>query len=108
MEGRRKNGKQLEIIEFDGLQVGTKVKVVTAQKNQSDFGHLYKINYLDDEAFDRGMWLQMCTNLCFYHFYHNRTGNQWRIQDFTEEGAPTPEGGLTYYFTNFFPKTAWK
>ena len=55
MEGRGKNGKQLEIIEFDGPQKGTKAKVETAQKNLSDFGHLDKINYLDGEAFDRGM-----------------------------------------------------
>ena len=33
---------------------------------------------------------------------------QWRIQDFPEEGAPTPHGGTpTYDFAKKFPKTAW-
>ena len=30
---------------------------------------------------------------------------QWRIQDFPEEGAPTPRGGApTYDFAKFSPK----
>ena len=30
---------------------------------------------------------------------------QWRIQDFPEEGAPTPQGGApTYEFVEFSPK----
>ena len=34
---------------------------------------------------------------------------QWWIQDFQEEGAPTPKvGAPTYYFDQFSPKTAWK
>ena len=27
--------------------------------------------------------------------------SQWRVQDFPEEGAPTPRGGPTYDFDNF-------
>ena len=34
---------------------------------------------------------------------------QWRIQDFPEEGAPTPNmGAPTYYLVKNFLKTAWK
>ena len=34
---------------------------------------------------------------------------QWRIQDFPEEGAPTPKvGAPTYYLVKNFPKTTWK
>ena len=34
---------------------------------------------------------------------------QWRIQDFREEGVPIPKvGAPTYYFDQFFLKTAWK
>ena len=35
---------------------------------------------------------------------------QWRIQDFPEEGAPTPRGGANIRFCQIFPKTAlnWK
>ena len=29
---------------------------------------------------------------------------QWRIQNFPEEGAPTPRGAPTYDFVNFFRK----
>ena len=29
---------------------------------------------------------------------------QWRIQDFPEEGAPTPRGAPTYNFTKFSQK----
>ena len=32
---------------------------------------------------------------------------QWRIQDFPEEGAPTPQGGANIRFCQIFPKTAW-
>ena len=32
--------------------------------------------------------------------------NQWRIQDFPEEGAPTPKSAIILPF--FLPKTAWK
>ena len=32
---------------------------------------------------------------------------QWRIQDFPEEGAPTPQGGANIRICRFFPKTAW-
>ena len=32
---------------------------------------------------------------------------QWRIQDFPEEGAPTPRGGTNIRFCQIFPKTAW-
>ena len=54
-EGRRpKNGKQFEIIEFDGPQVTTKARVVAAQKSLNDYGELYKINYPYGEALDRG------------------------------------------------------
>ena len=31
---------------------------------------------------------------------------QWRIQDFLEEGAPTPQGDANIRFCQFFPKTA--
>ena len=31
---------------------------------------------------------------------------QWRIQDFPEEGAPTPGGGTNTRFCQIFPKTA--
>ena len=31
---------------------------------------------------------------------------QWRIQDFPEEGAPTPQGGANVRFCQIFPKTA--
>ena len=35
------------------------------------------------------------------------TSDQWRIQDFPEEGVPTPKvGALTYYLVKNFPKTA--
>ena len=35
----------------------------------------------------------------------NKRGKQWRIQDFPDGGAPTPEGGApTYYLTNFSQK----
>ena len=35
--------------------------------------------------------------------------SQWRIQDFPDGGAPTPEGGgANILFDRFFPKTAWK
>ena len=38
----------------------------------------------------------------------NGCGNdQWRIQDFPEEGAPTPQGGANIRFCQNFPKTAW-
>ena len=34
---------------------------------------------------------------------------QWHIQDLPEEGASTAKVGvITYYFGQFFPKTAWK
>ena len=33
-----------------------------------------------------------------------RNGFQWRIQDFPEEGAPTPRGASTYDFVNFHRK----
>ena len=34
---------------------------------------------------------------------------QWRIQDSSEEGAPTPKvGAPTYYLVKNFAKTAWK
>ena len=33
-------------------------------------------------------------------------GHQWRIQDFPEEGAPTPQGGANIRFCHIFPKTA--
>ena len=34
--------------------------------------------------------------------------DQWRIQDFPKEGAPTPPGGApTYDFAKFSQKTAW-
>ena len=32
---------------------------------------------------------------------------QWWIQDFPEEGAPTPRGGANIRFCHIFPKTAW-
>ena len=32
--------------------------------------------------------------------------NQWRIQDFPEEGAPTLKGGANIRFCQNFPKTA--
>ena len=32
---------------------------------------------------------------------------QWRIQDFPEEGAPTPQEGANIRFWQNFPKTAW-
>ena len=35
------------------------------------------------------------------------TTTQWRIQDFPEEGAPTPQGGANIRFCQNFPKTAW-
>ena len=31
---------------------------------------------------------------------------QWQIQDFPEEGAPTPQGGANIRFCQKFPKTA--
>ena len=35
----------------------------------------------------------------------HRSRNQWRIQDFPEEGALTPKGGApTYYLVNFSRK----
>ena len=52
---RPRNGKQFEIIEFNGPQVGTKAKVVAEQKNLNDFTNLWKVNYLDGEAFGSGM-----------------------------------------------------
>ena len=33
---------------------------------------------------------------------------QWRIQDFSEQGALTPKGGANLLFGQFFPKTEWK
>ena len=38
----------------------------------------------------------------------NQKLEQWRIQDFSEEGALTPKGGANLLFGQFFPKTAWK
>ena len=38
----------------------------------------------------------------------NWFASQWRIQDFPEEGAPTPRGGANLWFCQFSPKTAWK
>ena len=39
--------------------------------------------------------------------FANSVVNQWRIQDFPEEGAPTPKvGASTYYLVKKFPKTA--
>ena len=36
-------------------------------------------------------------------------GDQWRIQDFPDGGAPTSKvGAPTYYLAKFLPKTAWK
>ena len=32
--------------------------------------------------------------------------DQWRIQDFPEEGAPTLQGGANIRFCQIFPKTA--
>ena len=32
---------------------------------------------------------------------------QWRIQDFPEEGAPTPQGGANIQFCQNLPKTGW-
>ena len=38
-------------------------------------------------------------------FFKINVHNQWRIQDFPEEGAPTPRGGApTYDFTKFSQK----
>ena len=38
----------------------------------------------------------------------NKRCYQWQIQHFPEGGAPTARvGAPTYYFSQFFPKTAW-
>ena len=37
-------------------------------------------------------------------FYPKFGALQWRIQDFSEEGAPTPQGAPTYDFAIFSPK----
>ena len=34
----------------------------------------------------------------------NYMSQQWRIQDFSEEGAPTPRGAPTYDFAKFAQK----
>ena len=35
--------------------------------------------------------------------------SQWRIQDFPDQGAPTPDfGSKTYYLSRFLTKTVWK
>ena len=34
--------------------------------------------------------------------------NQWRIQDFPEEGAPTPQGGRQHTILPNFPKNCMK
>ena len=47
----------------------------------------------------------MCAwRICVFHKKNLSGGHvlQWRIQDFPEEGALTPEGGApTYYLGNF-------
>ena len=42
----------------------------------------------------QGMVYVTCVNLLTKRM-------QWRIQDFPEEGAPTPRGAPTYNFANF-------
>ena len=54
-EGHRPgNGKEFEIIEFNGPQRTTKARVVAAQKSLSDYEELYKVTYSHGEAFDSG------------------------------------------------------
>ena len=53
-QGGRKNGKELEVVEFSGPMDPSKVMVVSLQRNLNDYGQLYKINYADGEAFDSG------------------------------------------------------
>ena len=56
-QGGRKNGKELEVVEFSGPMDPSKVRVVSLQRNLDDYGELYKINYADGEAFDSGkLW----------------------------------------------------
>ena len=51
--------------------------------------------------------------LCTHFFqkiqsrFINSVPQQWRIQDFPEVGAPTPQGGANIRFCQNFPKTAW-
>ena len=70
-EGRRpRNGKQFEIIEFDGPQLVTKARVVAAQKSLSDYEDIYKINYSYGEAFDSGkILMKLVLTLSFMKIY---------------------------------------
>ena len=50
---------------------------------------------------------------CFFIFSHNlcstyhNASQQWRIQDFPEEGSSTPQGGANIQFCQNFPKNTW-
>ena len=73
-QGGRKNGKELKIIEFDGPQTGTKTKarMVTADKNLTEFGEVYKIDYTHGEAFDSGeLQMKLVTNFFQCDFCNN-------------------------------------
>ena len=51
------------------------------------------------------MWQSANWQLSFK--FQRNYSMQWRIQDFPEEGAPTPQGGANIWFRHIFPKTAW-
>ena len=53
-QGGRKNGKELQTIEFDGPQTSAKATIVASDKNLDELGHVHKIQHASGEAFNSG------------------------------------------------------